>query len=368
VASIPNRKADIQVLRGIAVSAVFIQHYASWFPIDGEGSSLKLNFFWIGVDLFFVISGFLIVTKLLECDRSSPWSELKTFWKARFRRLLPAAVFWSFIAGLVSIGTVWLDQTSPLQVGSATLASFTGVSNFYWWACANEQISQAVCVGKGPYGVYWSLSLEEQFYLLASILLVFGFRKAFLIILFSACVWNLTTEWTVPWAFGWVLRPYGLAVGSLLAFGCHNWPSLASKSLAIPDRLAIGVISLCLIALLAIFYHPAATFFASLCCGLLLWIARMDGCFSKTPFGVALEYLGERSYSFYLCHVAIIITVRDLMIRFLDDDSHFLMSSWVVCGLTFGLSLLFSHLSYMHIENRFRLSPGHSRNEKALRR
>jgi hypothetical protein len=79
VSALPRRIADIQVLRGLAVSAVFTQHYASWFPLKVAGSSLTFDFLWIGVDLFFVISGFLIVTKLLAYEQDAPLTVFKSF-------------------------------------------------------------------------------------------------------------------------------------------------------------------------------------------------------------------------------------------------------------------------------------------------
>ncbi|TLX16787.1 acyltransferase [Rhizobium sp. MHM7A] len=353
---IPSRIADIQVLRGIAVSAVFIQHYASWFPLRVADSSMKLNFLWIGVDLFFVISGFLIVSKLLTYERDAPLTVFKSFWLARFRRLLPAAAFWAVVGLLVSLGLTWLENASITQVGSTSLASLTGVSNLYWSACAHGYLSESVCAGKGPFAVYWSLSLEEQFYLLASACLLLGYRKCFLTLLVVACAWNLSTAWTSPWSLGWVLRPYGLAVGSGLAFIFWKWPGLSSKVMAVPDRVALAAILVCLIIFMGIFYTPVTTLLACLFCGVLVWLAAMDGCFSKTPVGRWVEYLGERSYSFYLSHVIVILVVRDIVMRFTGTkDMETLPQSWLVFAATFGVTLIVSDLSYRHIENRFRL-------------
>lgn len=357
MSAISSRIADIQVLRGIAVSAVFIQHYASWFPLKVAASSMKLNFLWIGVDLFFVISGFLIVSKLLTYyERGSPWTVFKSFWFARFRRLLPAAAFWAVIGLLVSLGLAWLEDASITQIGSAALASLTGVSNLYWSACAHGFLPESTCAGKGPFAVYWSLSLEEQFYLVASASLLLGYRKCFLMLLVVACAWNLSTAWTSPWSLGWVLRPYGLAVGSGLAFVFWKWPRVSSKVMSVPDRVALAAILVCLIIFMGIFYTPVTTLLASLFCGVLVWLATMDGCFSKTPIGRLVEYLGERSYSFYLSHVIVILVVRDIIMRFTGaKDMETLPQSWLLFVATFGVTLGLSDLSYRHIENRFRL-------------
>lgn len=351
-----RRIADIQVLRGIAVSAVFIQHYASWFPLKVASSSMKLDFLWIGVDLFFVISGFLIVSKLLTYDRNAPSSALRSFWAARFRRLLPAAAFWALIGIVISFSVAWLDNRSVTQVGTAAITSLTGTSNLYFSACSHGYLPAGSCVGKGPFSVYWSLSFEEQFYFVASICLLLGYRTCFLIILGAACAWNLSTEWTSPWSLSWVTRPYGLAVGSGLAYLFWRWPKLSTKVMAVTDRFVLAVILLILTVFMGIFYTPAATFIASIFCGLLVWLATMDGCFSKTPVGRFVEYLGERSYSFYLSHVTVILFFRDVVIRATgaqnDED---LPHSWLLFAFAFGMTLILSDLSYRYIENRFRL-------------
>ncbi len=352
----PDRRiADIQVLRGIAVSAVFIQHYASWFPLKVANSSMKLDFLWIGVDLFFVISGFLIVSKLLTHHRNDPSSAFRSFWVARFRRLLPAAAFWALIGIVLSLSVAWLDNRSMSQVGTAAIASLTGTSNLYFSACSDGYLPTELCVGKGPFTVYWSLSFEEQFYLVASACLLLGYRACFLIVLGAACVWNLSTEWTSPWSLSWVTRPYGLAVGSGLAYLFWRWPKLSTKVMAVTDRFVLAVILLILTVFMGIFYTPVATFIASIFCGLLVWLATMDGCFSKTPVGRFVQYLGERSYSFYLSHVIVILFVRDVVLRTTGSRiDETLPQSWVLFVFTFSMTLILSNLSYRHIENRFR--------------
>ena len=351
-----RRIADIQVLRGIAVSAVFIQHYASWFPLEVANNSMKLDFLWIGVDLFFVISGFLIVSKLLAHDHNAPSVAFRRFWSARFHRLLPAAAFWALIGFILSLSFAWLDDRSIAQVGTAAITSLTGTSNLYFSACAQGYLLADSCVGKGPFAVYWSLSFEEQFYLVASACLLLGYRKWFLTLLASACAWNLSTEWISPWSLSWVTRPYGLAVGSGLAYMFWRWPALSSKSLPIADRAALAAVLVSLIVFMGIFYTPAATFIASIFCGGLVWLGTMDGCFSKTIVGQFFEYVGERSYSFYLSHVIAILIVRDCVVRVTGTPSEeALPQSWLLFAFTFGITLILSDLSYRNIENRFRL-------------
>jgi peptidoglycan/LPS O-acetylase OafA/YrhL len=121
------------------------------------------------------------------------------------------------------------------------------------------------------------------------------------------------------------------------------------------DRVAFAAILVCLIMFMGIFYTPVTTLFACLLCGVLVWLATMDGCFSKTPVGRWVEYLGERSYSFYLSHVIVILIARDIAMRVTGaTDMETLPQSWLLFAATFGATVFVSNLSYHHIENRFR--------------
>lgn len=150
---------DIQALRGIAVIGTVLAHTAiafhEWTPWLAPWG------FWTGVDLFLVISGFVISRSLVpELEGSSrPWIVARAFWIKRVYRLLPTAVFWGSILVLLTIFTNKTGIFGPLPAVLADyLRALLYVENF-----------PAVHISFGP---YWSLSLEEQFYLVLPLALI----------------------------------------------------------------------------------------------------------------------------------------------------------------------------------------------------
>ena len=174
-----NRIGDIEVLRGIAVLYVVVHHsYHNLIPwVDPKLEVFFRNFGgWSGVDLFFVISGFVIARDLLPrleatSDRSQFFTTAIAFWVRRFWRLLPSAWLWM---GLVLVLCVFFNSSNAfgslkvnfegalsaaLQVANLHLASTFGSGG-----------------GNGALFHYWSLSLEEQFYILLPFVILLSGR------------------------------------------------------------------------------------------------------------------------------------------------------------------------------------------------
>lgn len=147
----------IDGLRAVAVVAVMAFHYG--IGLDGG---------FLGVDLFFVISGF-VITRLLLTERArTPRPPLRSFWFRRVKRLLPAVLL---VVGAVQ---TWMLLEDPAglrpTVNAQTLAALTYTSNWYailghvdYWDATQEQ---------APLNHLWSLAVEEQFYLLWPLLLI----------------------------------------------------------------------------------------------------------------------------------------------------------------------------------------------------
>ncbi len=149
-------RSDIQGLRAVAVMGVLIYHL----------SPGRLSGGYVGVDVFFVISGFLITGHLLRRPVGSG-RDLLDFWARRVRRLLPSAglVLLATLAGAV----MWLPVTVRSEVAREVIASATYVQNWYLAHTATDYL--AADVPPGPLQHYWSLSIEEQFYLLWPVLM-----------------------------------------------------------------------------------------------------------------------------------------------------------------------------------------------------
>ena len=230
-------RPDVEGLRAVAVTIVVLSHLS--FGLPGG---------YVGVDVFFVISGFLITRQLVNEYASTGRISFKGFYSRRAKRILPAAT-------VVIIGTVWACKTwdSPLQVRTdAVDGLFAAFSGINWRLAAHGTNYFAIGSTPSPFQHYWSLSVEEQFYFVwPALLLVVGsvFGRRFgkrasliwallILIAVSLTVSVATTRTSSSWAyFGSQTRVWELAFGALLAVTVSVWtrmpPALASLKLPI---------------------------------------------------------------------------------------------------------------------------------------
>jgi peptidoglycan/LPS O-acetylase OafA/YrhL len=343
----------IDGLRAIAVLAVFFYHVgAGWLPGG-----------FLGVDVFFVISGYLITALLLSEYRTRGGHiQVVQFWLRRARRLLPAVVVMIAVTLIVAALLV-PDRIDSLR-GDA-LASLFYVNN--WHLVLTDQ-SYFASFEPSLFRHLWSLSVEEQFYLLWPLLFAGGItlfgRKRLLwgvlagiaastllmVVLFDpnggidrifygtdtravglfigvalALVWHpndIRTRPAGPLA-GWMLDAVGI-VALLLIFrdflGLHDYDSGLYEG----GFLMLAVFTGVLVAALA---HPSAA------------LGRAVGC-------APLVWLGLRSYSFYLWHWPILMLTR--------PDIDVPLSGPFLVILQLGATLLLADLSYRYVEQVFR--------------
>src|SRR4051812_48747497 len=144
-------RPEIQALRAFAVTAVVINHIWPW----------RLSGGYLGVDVFFVISGFLISGHLMREVVSTGRVSLSRFWARRARRLLPASLFVLLVAAIGTLLFVPVPRWPEVmtQIGASALY----IQN---WAVVAQALDYFTSLG-GPSPVthYWSLSVEEQFYI-----------------------------------------------------------------------------------------------------------------------------------------------------------------------------------------------------------
>ena len=207
-----ERNPQIQALRALAALLVLIYH-AKW--LDGG---------YIGVDIFYVISGFLITGILVrELDTKNTIS-LVAFYARRTKRLLPASFLVIFATGIA--GFIFLPASMRESFGKDLIAASTYVSNFLFALWENDY--QNLNSTPSPFIHFWSLAVEEQFYLFWPffILILFriGKRRAVLYGVFTTLVLSFLfslylTERAPIWAF-YILptRAWELAAGALLVF------------------------------------------------------------------------------------------------------------------------------------------------------
>jgi len=149
-------RVDIQWMRALAVGLVLLYHFWPWRVQGG----------FIGVDIFFVISGFLITTHLIN-HPPQRFHDLAVFWGRRVRRLLPAA----FLVILVTLAGVLLFAPATQWMNNARSA-IAGAAYVENWNLAAQSVDYLASTA-APTALqhYWSLSVEEQFYLIWPVLI-----------------------------------------------------------------------------------------------------------------------------------------------------------------------------------------------------
>ena len=340
-------RPEIDGLRAVAVVAVILYHAEivlfgrDWF-VGG----------YIGVDIFFVISGYLIARIILtELEETGSFSFLK-FYERRARRILPAL----FLIILVSLPFAWaiLYPTPFAEYAQSVLWSVLFGSNFFFYSVTTEYGADSALLK--PFLHTWSLAVEEQFYLVFPVLalIVFKFaRRWFLAVLIGLSLvslihaQSLTTQapsWNFYSPFS---RFWELGVGALLAVRELNG---AGERTGISAQIlpAIGV---CLIAASVLYlfdgasHHPGLiTLFPVLGTALIIGFGNAQGPIGGLLSNRLARGIGLVSYSAYLWHFPIFAFAR-LSLEYFSD-----IEKVLAIMATFGLSAL----SYTLIEQPFR--------------
>ena len=334
-------RSDIDGLRAVAVASVVLYHAGVPFLPGG----------FVGVDVFFVISGYLI-TRIIARDIADGRFSLLTFYERRTRRIFPA-LFAMLGASFLTAALIQLPGEFA-EFGQGLAAATLFVSNLFFWQTADYF--------GGPAHLKsllhtWSLAVEEQFYIVFPLLLLaiarWG-RQNWLVWLvpltllsLAASVWAASAK---PNAAFYLLpsRFWELAVGALLALGVV--PAFAQRR----TRAAAAVLGLVLIAGSVVFFSSAMVFpgLAALipCFGAALVIhAGSKGC-CGTLVGRFLSlrpivFLGLISYSLYLWHWPVLVFARQWRGEVLPAHE---------AGGLVALSVVLAVLSWRFIEKPFR--------------
>ncbi|SEK05109.1 acyltransferase [Achromobacter sp. NFACC18-2] len=345
---------DIQCLRAFAILLVLVQHTRARIPTpDIHARLFEHAAFWPGVDIFFAISGFLICqTFLRDLNASSSRRDaFKEFWIRRVARLLPAVIFWVAISVAVAAYTVSYSGADPIKVAAGGAMSILGLSNLWWVECVKA--GRDVCGSADFNGVTWSLSLEWQLYAILTALIFFaGKRRAIGLLIIAAVLMSFlpAPSFSYPWAFRIQAFSLGAVTYCVLSRHPGELPKLPINTMVSLILVAIGIL-ICVIAPVKL-HEPLVI--PTIALGALLCLL---GSLGERPFSQSrafspLIWIGERSYSIYLCHLPIILFVRETMQRTLGlantptNQAIALLS--VAC-----LVALCADLSYRYIELPF---------------
>jgi peptidoglycan/LPS O-acetylase OafA/YrhL len=301
-------RPDIEGMRAFAVLAVVLYH-ANLAHIRGG---------FVGVDVFFVISGFLITGLLLESVGTRGLRAMPTFYTRRIRRLLPASV--TVVIATVVAARIWAP---PLSVRSISLdgifTTFYGL-NYRLAVEGTQYLNQDNTVS--PLQHYWSLGVEEQFYFCWPILIVLiaflGRRNRNLlltVVLLGVGVASLyysatLTKVNAPWAyFSLHTRAWELAIGALVAVG-------SSRLARLPRFITStgGWLGLAAVVGAAVLYNDSTPYPGSAAALPVVGAAVLIACGCGPRRSVErllavppLQFIGRTSYSWYLWHWPMLI-------------------------------------------------------------
>ncbi|BCY14527.1 acyltransferase family protein [Actinoplanes sp. L3-i22] len=206
-----NFRPDIEGLRAVAVLLVVLGHAGAPWLAGG----------YVGVDVFFVISGFLITSLLLR-EAAGGGISIRRFYARRALRLLPAAAL-VLVTTLVA-ARLWLPAIRMGELARDAMSAAGYVANLRFAVTGTDYLNADA--PPSPFQHFWSLAVEEQFYLVWPLLLLLPKRKPLLValVLASFTAGVLETARSAPWAyFGPHARAWELGVGALLAvFGVRR--------------------------------------------------------------------------------------------------------------------------------------------------
>jgi len=329
-------RAEIDGLRALAVLPVMLFH--AGFELFSGG--------FVGVDIFFVISGYLITTILIEDIEKNRFS-LVAFYERRARRILPALFFVMFLC--IPFAWVWMHPTQMQGFSQSIVGVNLFLSNVLFWLDSGYF---AAAAEEKPLLHTWSLAVEEQYYLIFPVFIFLAFRygknATFWSIVVLAVISLALSEW------GWRNRPsanfylaptraWELLAGSIVAF------IITKHGVKSNNLLSLSGLAL---VLSAIFFYDETTPFPSIYAlipviGVVLVIlfAGTKTLAAKLFSTRAFVGVGLISYSAYLWHQPLLAFAR---IRSLDQPSLILMSSLVV------VSILVGWFSWKFVETPFR--------------
>ena len=356
----PGFRADIQGMRAVAVLAVLIYHI--WPTLLPGG--------YVGVDVFFVISGYLITGLLVrEYERTGTIS-LRDFYARRIRRLLPAASSTLLVVAVAA--WVWSSTSEWRGLGQELVASALYVENWLLVQRSVDYLAQDAAAS--PVQHFWTLSVEEQFYIFWPLLMLaastvalkrgWAVRRTFLVTLATvsaaSLAYGIYMSFVNP-AAGYFLtttRIWELGIGGLLAI-------LGGSEGAAPSRSksrVLGWTGLAAITAACGFYSSRLPFpgyealLPTLGAVALLYARPGEDCFLGRVLSTGpMQYFGDISYSLYLWHWPIVVfypLVTGREVATFEDGT-----------TVAAVSVMVAHVSKQWVEERFR----HGRKGESLR-
>lgn len=348
----PRYMPGLDGVRAVAVIAIIIYHLNPQWLSGG----------FLGVDTFFVISGYLITSLLLTEYHNTGKIELMSFWLRRVKRLIPAVLF--LVMGVIVLSLIFMPMEIQ-KVRADSIAAIFYVSN-WWYIMQNVDYFEQFAVQ--PLKHLWSLAIEEQFYLVFPIVLLSllsfirrlkSIRIIFLILLvismIAMMVLYIPNENVARVYFGTDTRIQTLLMGVLLAL---VWPPFQLKAKVNTQmRMMIdtaGVVGLAILFICfkfvsetnSILYYGGFFLISTVTLLVIASSVHPSGYFAKFLGNKVFTFIGSRSYSLYLWHYPIIVLIHHQFVQGQIPP--------LVYVVEILLMVLMAEFSYKFIEQPFR--------------
>lgn len=340
---------SLQGLRAIAVVIVIAFHYG--IPIHGG---------FLGVDLFFLISGFIIPWTLLRERDEHGRINLKSFYQRRIHRLFPASIFTITITLIIA----WLISTPEISLITAksSLAGLLISANYLIASLGNNYFSPAAELN--PLLHYWSLSVEEQVYLFVAILIgVLQLRRLgsapsrwigkFLLLLatsISLLFWLLPRSESTDGSiflnyYSTIIRLWEFTLGFILLLLFRKFGPRKGSFKGLAD---VAVIAICGLMFLTTFGNTNQTNLRTLifliAASYFIYPSSEHMWSQRFLASRVMQYLGDRSYSLYLIHWPLFVYLKSL---------GFVGKRLVLLAIV--ATMILSVMNYKFVESKFRL-------------
>lgn len=339
-----GHRNDIDGLRAIAITSVIAYHCG--FRWAGGG--------YAGVDIFFVISGYLIGYLVYREIEAKTFS-ITRFYSRRAKRILPAlfsVLIFSYVAGMLLLSPMEMQRFAR-----SALAAVTSSANIFYWRTSGYFAPNS---GQNPLLMTWSLGVEEQFYMLFPLLMLLlrkAPRRLLIGVLAAAGALSLAVSIvgtrSHPTAAFFLLpsRAWEIAAGVLLAV-VESGPSVSSRRLAALPTHALSLVGLtCMLA--SVMWFKVSTPFPGYAAllpvaGAVMVIAARDGIANRILSLRPIAFVGLISYSWYLWHWPLLSFARICSVTSVPTSS-----LAAVALVAFVISII----SWRFIEQPFRKSP-----------
>lgn len=350
------RYSGLDGLRAIAVITVILFHLTPGAMIGG----------YLGVDIFFVISGFLITALLVRERDKTGRIRLVDFWKRRARRLLPALAILVLACGSVALlagGNVLVD------LGRQVLGAATFSSN---WLSIADGASYFTESNPELFRNLWSLAVEEQFYLvwpLAILALLFIRSTTLRCVIVGALAAGSAVAMFFDYVpgsdatrvyYGTDTHSFGLAIGAVLALSSRRWwpwplawPRWLRITLQVSGAAAIvGLIALSfLLPAEADITYRGGLVVVALLSAVAIAGATMPGSLLGRLLDIGpMRWVGERSYGLYLWHWPVFVLTVALLPSFALGGA----SGWLLGGIALAVTVAAAAASYRFVEQPIR--------------